>query len=124
MHGYLAISDWTEKLRGNKMACLDSYPESMRSHLATLPCPTFETTPFVDASPAGERQVAMISTAGLHRRGDRSFRNWCDIAVAKRDRTTVGVSGVDVDNLADSISSFYPLLLAKRPASSTGLLSI
>ena len=34
------------------------------------------------------------------------LRNWYDIAVAKRDRTTVGVSGVDVDTLADFISSF------------------
>ena len=90
----------------NKMARLDSLPEPMRGHLATLPCPNFETTPFVDAPPAGERRVAIISTAGLHRRGDRSFRNWYDIAVAKWDRTTVGVSGVDVDNLADFISSF------------------
>ena len=45
----------------------------MKGHLATLPCPTFETTPFVEAPPAGERRVAMISTAGLHRRGDRPF---------------------------------------------------
>jgi hypothetical protein len=40
------------------------------------------------------------------------LRNWYDIAVAKRDRTTVGVSGVDVDNLADFISSF---LTDKQP---------
>ena len=55
------------------MARLDSFPEPMRGHLATLPCPTFKTTPFVEAPPAGERRVAMISTAGLHRRGDRPF---------------------------------------------------
>ena len=55
------------------MARLDSLPEPMRGYLATLPCPTFETTPFVDAPPAGERRVAIISTAGLHRRGDRPF---------------------------------------------------
>jgi len=55
------------------MALLDSLPEPMRGYLATLPCPTFETTPFVDAPPAVERRVAIISTAGLHRRGDRPF---------------------------------------------------
>jgi D-proline reductase (dithiol) PrdB len=55
------------------MACLDSFPEPMRGHIATLACPTFETTPFVEAPPSGERRVAMISTAGLHRRGDRTF---------------------------------------------------
>ncbi len=55
------------------MARLDSMPEPMRGHLANLPCPIFETTPFVEAPPAGDRRVAMISTAGLHRRGDRPF---------------------------------------------------
>ena len=55
------------------MARLDSFPEPMRGHLTTLACPTFETTPFVEAPPSGKRRVAMISTAGLHRRGDRPF---------------------------------------------------
>jgi D-proline reductase (dithiol) PrdB len=55
------------------MARLDSLPEPIRGHLATLPCPTFETTPFVESPDAGERRVAMISTAGLHLRGDRPF---------------------------------------------------
>jgi len=41
------------------MARLDSLPEPIRGHLATLPCPTFETTPFVEAPPADERRVAM-----------------------------------------------------------------
>ena len=56
------------------MARLDSMPEPMKRHLAELPCPVFETTPFVEAPPAGNRRVAMISTAGLHRRDDRPFR--------------------------------------------------
>jgi D-proline reductase (dithiol) PrdB len=55
------------------MARLDSLAEPMKGYLATLPCPTFETTSFVEAPPAGERRVAIISTAGLHRRGDRPF---------------------------------------------------
>ena len=55
------------------MARLDSLPEPMRKHLAELPCPVFETTPFVEAPGPGERRVAFISTAGLHRRGDRPF---------------------------------------------------
>ncbi|NQU12826.1 MAG: selenoprotein B glycine/betaine/sarcosine/D-proline reductase [Desulfobacteraceae bacterium] len=55
------------------MVLLDSIAEPMRGHLEKLPCPTFETTPFVEAPPASNRRVAMISTAGLHRRGDRPF---------------------------------------------------
>jgi hypothetical protein len=196
----------------------------MRAHLANLPCPTFETTPFVEAPPTGERHVAMIFTAGLHRRSDRPFslgsddyrvfpgnvkanalvmshvstnfdrtgfqqdlnvifppdfqcrvlsavldllnekegpilseytkeaadtgsegpwacpidlswaaedlsdegklikafksgmnqlRNWYDITVAKRDRTTVGVSGIDLNNLANFISSFLSITAPK-----------
>jgi len=34
------------------------------------------------------------------------LRNWYDMAVEKRGRTTVGVSGVDLDNLAGFISAF------------------
>ena len=55
------------------MVRLANIPEPMRGHLGNLPCPTFETTPFVDAPPASERRVAIVSTAGLHRRDDRPF---------------------------------------------------
>ncbi len=55
------------------MARLENLPEPIIKHLADLPCPVFETTPFVEAPIPGERRVAMISTAGLHRRGDRPF---------------------------------------------------
>ena len=55
------------------MVRLASLPEPMRGHLGNLPCPTFETSPFVDAPPASDRRVALVSTAGLHRRDDRPF---------------------------------------------------
>ena len=56
------------------MARLDTFSEQERSHLLALPCPTFDTTPFVAGPPLSERKVALISTAGLHRRSDRPFR--------------------------------------------------
>ncbi|MCJ7686563.1 MAG: selenoprotein B, partial [Desulfobacteraceae bacterium] len=34
------------------------------------------------------------------------MRNWYDLALEKRGRTTVGVSGVDLEDLADFISAF------------------
>jgi hypothetical protein len=43
------------------------------------------------------------------------LRNWYDIAVAKRARTTVGVSGVDVDHLADFIGAFLTDKQPKNP---------
>ncbi|MFC1876647.1 glycine/sarcosine/betaine reductase selenoprotein B family protein [Thermodesulfobacteriota bacterium] len=55
------------------MARLDKYSEEERSHLLGLPCPNFETTPFAAGPSLTERRIALISTAGLHRRGDRPF---------------------------------------------------
>ncbi len=55
------------------MARLDQLPEPEHSFLANLECPTFETHPWVSGPPLAERRVAVISTAGLHRRGDRPF---------------------------------------------------
>jgi D-proline reductase (dithiol) PrdB len=55
------------------MARLDRMPEPMRSHLAKLSCPAFEGRPWVKGPPLALRRVALISTAGLHRRDDRPF---------------------------------------------------
>lgn len=48
-------------------------PEGMQSHLSGLPCPEFDTEPWVEGPPLTERRVAIISTAGLQRRDDRPF---------------------------------------------------
>jgi len=55
------------------MARLDQMPEPMRSHIANLQCATFETRPWSEGPPLNQRRVALISTAGLHPRGDRPF---------------------------------------------------
>lgn len=55
------------------MARLDRMDEPMRSHLAKLPCPSFESRPWASGPPLARRRVSLISTAGLHRRGDRPF---------------------------------------------------
>ena len=41
---------------------------------ARIECPTYDDTPPLAGKPLGERRVAIISTAGLHKRGDRPFR--------------------------------------------------
>jgi D-proline reductase (dithiol) PrdB len=61
--------------RSIEMARLDHFPEPMRSHLADLPCPSFQTHPWADGPDLSKRRVALISTAGLHRRGDRPFES-------------------------------------------------
>lgn len=55
------------------MVRLTSLAEPVRGFMENLPCPTFDSTPFVEAPPARERRVAIITTAGLHRRDDRPF---------------------------------------------------
>lgn len=55
------------------MVQLDKMPENERSHLLCLPCPTFESTPWVTGPPLNKRRLALISTAGLQRRSDLPF---------------------------------------------------
>lgn len=55
------------------MVQLDLLPEPMRSRIAELPCPHFDKTPWVKGSEISSRRVSLLSTAGLHRRGDRPF---------------------------------------------------
>ena len=55
------------------MARLDKMPENERSHLLSLPCPTFESTPWVTGPSLNKRRLALISTAGLQRRSDLPF---------------------------------------------------
>ena len=55
------------------MARLDQMPEPTKSHLAKLPCPTFDTQPWVEGPPLSRRRIAIVSTAGLHTRNDRPY---------------------------------------------------
>lgn len=50
----------------------DLSPESAQ-HLLDKDCPPFESAPFVAGPPLHERRVAIVTTAGLHRRDDKNF---------------------------------------------------
>ena len=70
------------------MAKLEEMQEPMRSHLANLPCPTFETSPWVSGLPLAQCRVAIISTAGIHRRSDRPFEGMAgDYRVIPKEST-------------------------------------
>ena len=56
-----------------EMVRIDQLPESSRSKILSLDCPVFEAHPWVPGPPLDGRRVAIISTAGLHRRDDRPF---------------------------------------------------
>ncbi|ETW98472.1 MAG: hypothetical protein ETSY1_18605 [Candidatus Entotheonella factor] len=55
------------------MARLDRMSAHERDHYLNMPCPTYDTDPWVVGPPLSEQKVALISTAGLQRRGDRPF---------------------------------------------------
>src|SRR5580692_439272 len=55
------------------MARLEDIPEPTRTAVANLPCPSFDTTPFVSGPPLSERRVAIVSSAALIHRGDKPF---------------------------------------------------
>ena len=55
------------------MARMELLPEMERKTLEALECPTFEDHPWVDGPPLSQRRVAIISTAGLHKKDDRPF---------------------------------------------------
>jgi D-proline reductase (dithiol) PrdB len=53
---------------------LSDMPEVEAMHLRRIECPTYDDTPALAGKPLNQRRVAIISTAGLHKRGDRPFR--------------------------------------------------
>jgi D-proline reductase (dithiol) PrdB len=53
---------------------LSDMPEVEAKHLRRVECPTYDDTPLVMGKPLNQRRVAIISTAGLHKRSDRPFR--------------------------------------------------
>jgi D-proline reductase (dithiol) PrdB len=55
------------------MARLDDFDAATRKHLTEMEMPTYASTPWTPAKPAARSRVAIISTAGLQRRGDRPF---------------------------------------------------
>ncbi|HYS17609.1 MAG TPA: glycine/sarcosine/betaine reductase selenoprotein B family protein [Candidatus Binatia bacterium] len=56
------------------MPRLDRLPQISRNNLLTFPAQVNDTTPFVrPAKPLAACRLAIVTTAGLHRRGDRPF---------------------------------------------------
>jgi D-proline reductase (dithiol) PrdB len=55
------------------MARLEQMHPAMRASLLAMECPVFDSHPWVTGPPLHQRRVALVSTAGLHRRDDRPF---------------------------------------------------
>jgi D-proline reductase (dithiol) PrdB len=55
------------------MARLEDIPQPTRDVVANLPCPAFDTQPFVGGPKLARRRVAIVTSAALIRRGDAPF---------------------------------------------------
>lgn len=55
------------------MVRMSDLPPDVASGILALSLPTFETTPWSPAGPLREARVAIVTTAGLHRRSDAKF---------------------------------------------------
>jgi D-proline reductase (dithiol) PrdB len=55
------------------MARLKELDEASQTVLMKMECPVFDTHPWVTGPPLKNRRVAIVTTAGLHRRTDRPF---------------------------------------------------
>ena len=56
------------------MTRLSDLPPAQAKRLAEVECPVFETRPWVFGPPLPQRRVAIVSSAGLFRRGENPFR--------------------------------------------------
>ncbi len=55
------------------MARPEDIPQPTRDTVLNLPCPVFDTSPFVSGPPLSQRRFAILSSAALIRRGDKPF---------------------------------------------------
>ena len=55
------------------MARIEDIPEPTRNAVLTVPCPAYETTPFVRGPALSQRRIAILTSAALIRRGDKPF---------------------------------------------------
>jgi D-proline reductase (dithiol) PrdB len=55
------------------MVHLSQMPDMIRNNLINQELPEFETTPWADGPPLAERRIALISTAGLHLKGETAY---------------------------------------------------
>ncbi len=96
-------------------------PESVARHLARLPLPEMEGGAFVSGPPLSERRIALVSSAGLGRRGDRPFGPGAvDYRVLPADANDIVMSHISVNydrtGFQQDLNVVYPLQRLKEMA--------
>jgi hypothetical protein len=83
-------------------------PEVADEEIQAVACPVFFDSP-------GEGEKTTDSMYGAFLEEIKSLRPWYDMAMAKRKRTTVGISGIDLDGLGDFLYAFTKTDLPDNP---------
>jgi D-proline reductase (dithiol) PrdB len=83
------------------MVHLHDIPPRTRSSVENLACPTLYTAPVVSGIPLDQRRVAVVSTAGVHERGDKRFD------LGSSDFRTIRAKAVPADILMTHLSINY-----------------
>ncbi len=90
---------------------LEDYPEdapASTDQVTALACP-------VGFAPRGEGLTETEQLCAAFKREMVSMRPWYDMAVKRRGRTTVGVSGVELDSVGDFLCSFLEGTVLNNP---------
>jgi D-proline reductase (dithiol) PrdB len=67
------FTQWKTRTKIAPMAHLKDLDQASQTFLLNMDCPVFETRPWVIGPPLNQRRVAIVTTAGLHRRSDKAF---------------------------------------------------
>jgi D-proline reductase (dithiol) PrdB len=107
------------------MVRLSDLAPAMADALRAVPLPTFDTVPWVSPPPLPAQRIALISTAGLHRRSDDNFRPGAsdyrlipgDVAPGDLVMSHVSVN-FDRSGFQQDLNVVFPLELLKQLAES------
>jgi D-proline reductase (dithiol) PrdB len=102
---------------------LRDLPWHVAEGLLALPLPQFDSTPWAPPPPHGQARVAIISTAGLHRRSDPKFAGGAtdyriiphDLDPAELTMSHVSIN-FDRSGFQQDVNVVFPLPLLRRLA--------
>ena len=97
------------------MPRLEQLPEPFAELLRGLPAPELGPTPWTPSAPASELRLAVVTTAGLHRRGDRPFTlnegAYRVLPASARDEIVMSHLSPNVDRagFAEDVNVVFPI---------------
>jgi hypothetical protein len=95
----LALMSLFEVRDGPRLEDFSEDEPETSDEISVLACPVDFTQTAVESGETDQLKAAFQSEMA-------AMRTWYDMAVAKRQRTTVGVSGIDLEGLGDFIYAF------------------